>query len=113
MFIIPFDDRTDAVNIEDTVLVCPELNSAPCVQVFFCFTQSVASTRWLIQDEMHIANTQVCPVTNALESCTVSHSPVSGSHATSVSEQADPYGQPRHRALLLRPQQLCTPQHSW
>ena len=27
--------------------------------MFLCFTQSVASTRWLLQDEMHIANTPV------------------------------------------------------
>ena len=27
-------------------------------QVFFCFTQSVASTRWMLQDEMHISNTE-------------------------------------------------------
>lgn len=28
------------------------------LQTFLCFGQSVASTRWLIQDEMHIRNTQ-------------------------------------------------------
>ena len=27
-------------------------------QVLFCFTQSVASTRWMLQDEMHISNTE-------------------------------------------------------
>ena len=30
----------------------------PPLQVFFCFAQSVASTRWAIQDEMHLQNTQ-------------------------------------------------------
>ena len=27
------------------------------LQVFCCFAQSVASTRWMLQDEMHIQNT--------------------------------------------------------
>ena len=27
------------------------------MQVFCCFAQSVASTRWMLQDEMHIQNT--------------------------------------------------------
>mmetsp|Transcript_19814 Transcript_19814/g.59851 ORF Transcript_19814/g.59851 Transcript_19814/m.59851 type:complete len:297 (-) Transcript_19814:591-1481(-) len=35
---------------------CPEF--CLCMEVFFCFTQSVASTRWMLQDEMHIANTK-------------------------------------------------------
>ena len=30
----------------------------PFVQVCFCFTQSVASTRWMIQDEQRIQNTK-------------------------------------------------------
>ncbi|KAK9802708.1 hypothetical protein WJX73_009701 [Symbiochloris irregularis] len=34
---------------------CPEL--CLCAEVWFCFTQSVASTRWMLQDEMHISNT--------------------------------------------------------
>ncbi|KAL4420302.1 hypothetical protein ABPG77_001392 [Micractinium sp. CCAP 211/92] len=29
-----------------------------CLEVTFCFAQSVASTRWGIQDEMHLQNTQ-------------------------------------------------------
>ena len=28
------------------------------LQVCFCFTQSVASTRWMIQDELRVQNTQ-------------------------------------------------------
>jgi hypothetical protein len=35
---------------------CPEF--CLCMEVVICFTQSVASTRWMLQDEMHIANTQ-------------------------------------------------------
>ncbi|CAL8465263.1 g4798 [Coccomyxa elongata] len=35
---------------------CPEVCLA--AEVCFCFTQSVASTRWMIQDEMRIQNTQ-------------------------------------------------------
>lgn len=35
---------------------CPEF--CLCLEVFVCFTQSVASTRWMLQDEMHIANTK-------------------------------------------------------
>lgn len=35
---------------------CPEV--CLCLEVVGCFTQSVASTRWMLQDEMHIANTQ-------------------------------------------------------
>lgn len=34
---------------------CPEC--CLCLEVFCCFGQSVASTRWLLQDEMHIQNT--------------------------------------------------------
>ncbi|KIZ01789.1 hypothetical protein MNEG_6172 [Monoraphidium neglectum] len=33
-------------------------SSAPCLQVFLCFAQSVASTRFMIQDELSIQNTQ-------------------------------------------------------
>jgi hypothetical protein len=33
-------------------------SSLPAAQVLCCFAQSVASTRWMIQDEMHIQNTQ-------------------------------------------------------
>lgn len=29
-----------------------------CMEVFCCFPQSVASTRWLLQDEMHLSNTK-------------------------------------------------------
>eukprot|EP00775_Hariotina_reticulata_P001270 gene1270-1610_t len=29
-----------------------------CMEVFFCFAQSVASTRWMIQDELRIQNTE-------------------------------------------------------
>ncbi|KAK9835363.1 hypothetical protein WJX81_004892 [Elliptochloris bilobata] len=35
---------------------CPE--ACLCAEVWCCFTQSVASTRWMIQDEMRIQNTQ-------------------------------------------------------
>ena len=33
------------------------LKSCNMVQVFVCFTQSVASTRWAIQDQQRISNT--------------------------------------------------------
>ena len=29
-----------------------------CMEVFCCFPQSVASTRWVIQDEQHLQNTK-------------------------------------------------------
>lgn len=35
---------------------CPEF--CLVMEVCFCFAQSVASTRWLLQDEMRIANTK-------------------------------------------------------
>lgn len=41
---------SDAVRSENRVRVL--------LQVFFCFTQSVASSRWMLQDEMHISNTE-------------------------------------------------------
>lgn len=34
---------------------CPAFCLA--LEVIFCFPQSVASTRWLLQDEMHVRNT--------------------------------------------------------
>ena len=40
-------------------LPCPAglLAHPPLLQVSCCFAQSVASTRWAIQDEMHLQNT--------------------------------------------------------
>ncbi|RMZ55267.1 hypothetical protein APUTEX25_005545 [Auxenochlorella protothecoides] len=35
---------------------CPEF--CLCTEVFFCFPQSVASTRWMLQDEMRLQNTE-------------------------------------------------------
>jgi len=35
---------------------CPEL--CLCAEVCYCFGMSVATTRWMIQDELHIQNTQ-------------------------------------------------------
>ena len=40
------------------VQIRPVMNDCALWQVFFCFTQSVASTRWMLQDEMHISNTE-------------------------------------------------------
>jgi len=45
---------------------CPEF--CLCMEVFFCFTQSVASTRWGIQDEQRVQNT---PCDNCLISTMV------------------------------------------
>jgi hypothetical protein len=35
---------------------CPEV--CLCLETVFCFPQSVASTRWMIQDEMQLQNTK-------------------------------------------------------
>ena len=46
------------------------------LQVCFCFTQSVASTRWMIQDELRVQNTQCdnCLIGDALTHLTATHS---------------------------------------
>ena len=48
------------------------------LQVCFCFTQSVASTRWMIQDELRVQNTQCdnCLIGDSLPTCSPIHSGV-------------------------------------
>lgn len=41
---------------------CPEV--CLCLEVVICFTQSVASTRWMLQDEMHVSGTPRSPQSN-------------------------------------------------
>ena len=57
-------------------LACTKRVLHVTLQVCFCFTQSVASTRWMIQDELRVQNTQCdnCLIGNSPTGCSPIHS---------------------------------------